>query len=74
MLQLGLDISTQHSKLWVEVLRDKYKCEPDAIPNMRRGGDVSIVLKGICSVWEEFQDGIIWRAGNGLTIRFWMDK
>ena len=58
----------------MQVLRGKYKVGNDGIPAVQRRKNCSNVWKGISGVWNDFQEGLAWRVGNGQEISLWKDK
>ena len=72
--KLGWGLIHKRDELWVQVLRSKYKCGTDLIPQVQRHANCSNLWKGICSTWPVVQDNLIWRLGNGNSVSFWQDK
>nr|KYP57711.1 hypothetical protein KK1_003981 [Cajanus cajan] len=62
------------SKLWVQVLRDKYKCGNDPIPVIKKKSISSNIWKGICDAWSSVQPFIAWNVGDGKQVQIWMDR
>lgn len=73
MMKLAWQLTKNKEKLWVQVVQSKYNCGNDVVPNVMRKGNSSNVWRGIAIVWNKFLDGLIWRVGNGRSIRFWQD-
>nr|KYP62996.1 Putative ribonuclease H protein At1g65750 family [Cajanus cajan] len=66
-------ICTHPEKLWVQVVRSKYNCGNDLLPFVGRKANSSNFWKGLCSVWEPFRKGLVWRIGDGCSTNFWFD-
>ncbi|KAE8714290.1 hypothetical protein F3Y22_tig00110198pilonHSYRG00127 [Hibiscus syriacus] len=64
--KLGFNLITQRDKLWVKVLRTKYKCSKD-IPESLDRRSCSRLWKGISLIWNDVKDGLTWNIGDGKT-------
>ncbi|KAF7823562.1 heat shock 70 kDa protein-like [Senna tora] len=71
----GWKLITQKDTLWSRVLRAKYKCGSDLIPQIRthRGANTSRLWKGFVNNWKHVLDGIEWRLGDGKKARIVKD-
>lgn len=74
MMKLAWELTKNNEKLWVQVLRDKYKCGSGALPLVTPKHNSSNVWRGILHIWESFLKGTIWRVGDGRSVRFWQDS
>ncbi|KAF7812620.1 putative ribonuclease H protein At1g65750 family [Senna tora] len=63
----------QKDDLWTRVLRTKYRCWDDVLPQMKSSGNSSRLWKGVVRNWDHVVNGLKWRIGNGRTTRFWTD-
>nr|KYP71696.1 Putative ribonuclease H protein At1g65750 family [Cajanus cajan] len=61
-------------KLWVQVVRAKYKCKNGIIPQVMKTNKMSNLWKGICASWELIKPHICWRINNGRTASFWYNN
>ncbi|PNX99445.1 hypothetical protein L195_g022710 [Trifolium pratense] len=57
----------------VRVMKAKYTCGPNALPDIRLRHHCSNILEVICHVWEDAETNISWTIQNGKDIRFWKD-
>lgn len=65
---------TDKDSLWAKVIRCKYKCGNDIVPNIMPKHNASNFWRGIVNIRDQFNDGIIWRVNNGELVRFWRDR
>ena len=49
--------------LWVKVIRNKYHCRENIIPNLQMLGE------GFMKAWPQFKHNLIWRLRNGGMVR-----
>lgn len=61
-------------KLWVKIIRGKYRCGGSVWPHICRNILGSNAWRGICLVWEDFSKKISWHIGDGKDARFWLDQ
>lgn len=73
MMKLGWELVTRRDKLWVQILRAKYKCGDDIIPRVEKRNVESNAWRGIRKVWKHVLDGIKWHIGDGSSTNFWTD-
>ncbi|KAF7808310.1 putative ribonuclease H protein At1g65750 family [Senna tora] len=74
MTKLGWGLVNQQDDLWVRVLRSKYQCGSDVVPNVVKRSNSSRLWKGIANSWHHVRDGLVWRIGDGQQVRFWTDS
>ncbi|QHO13829.1 Putative ribonuclease H protein family [Arachis hypogaea] len=53
------------------MLRSKYKCGNNILPNVNRKSNASNLWKEVCSAWSDVKRNTTWRIGNGSEINFW---
>ena len=58
MMKLGWQLTHRKDDLWVKIVRDKYKCGSDVIPNIDQRRLGSNVWSGIKSVWDKAKQNI----------------
>lgn len=73
MLKAGWQLISRKEDLWVQVVRSKYRCGNEIVPRMQVNKPGSNLWRGLCNVWEETQNDLVWRAGNGKSINVWSD-
>ncbi|KAF7838421.1 putative ribonuclease H protein At1g65750 family [Senna tora] len=73
MTKLGWGLINQKDALWARVLRGKYKCGDDIMPEVAARSTSSRLWKGIAANWQHVKRGVVWRIGDGKNIRFWSD-
>lgn len=73
LMKLGWELTTCTDKLWVQVLRDKYKCGHNKIPSVRKFQTESNCWRGIRRTWHNVLANIKWNLGDGQFILFWKD-
>ncbi|KAF7812621.1 putative RNA-directed DNA polymerase [Senna tora] len=61
----------QKDDLWTCILRTKYRCWDDVLPQMKSSGNSSRLWKGVVRNWDHVVNGLKWRIGNGRTTHFW---
>ncbi|XP_039000869.1 uncharacterized protein LOC120126887 [Hibiscus syriacus] len=71
LLKVGFRLLTKPDKLWVQVIRSKYKWE-DPYPLTLRHGSGSQPWKGLQRIWNDFSN-ISWNVRNGQEKDFWYD-
>ena len=69
MMKLAWGIVSKLEALSVKVLRSKYGCSNDMLPVFRNRTRASNAWRGIMSIWPQFRYNLIWRVGNGQTIK-----
>ena len=73
LMKLAWKLVNSRDSLWVQVMRRKYKCGENLIPDIQNTGGVSNAWQGITHVWPKFKGNLIWRMGNGHSISFCKD-
>ena len=73
MMKLAWGIVSKPNSLWVRVLRNKYRCDDNIIPEVKRRDKMSNAWRGIFQIWPHFKQNLIWRVGNGHNIKIWLD-
>lgn len=73
VMKLAWQLTKDEDRLWVRVVKGKYKCGSDLIPCVTKRSSCSNMWKAIFGVWDVFKEGLTWRVGNGLCTRFWTD-
>nr|KYP39528.1 Putative ribonuclease H protein At1g65750 family [Cajanus cajan] len=74
MMKNCWSLITEPHKLWVKVIRAKYKCSNDTIPKVERRPRMSNLWQGICDSWNLVIHQVRWRVGNGRRVNFWLDN
>ncbi|GMI65822.1 hypothetical protein like AT3G24255 [Hibiscus trionum] len=72
IMKVGYRLITDTDKLWVQVLRHKYKWEGTLPSSIHRVGS-SRLWQGVSQVWEEIRKGICWHIRDGWSTDFWWD-
>ena len=72
--KMGWGLIQNRDDLWAKVLRNKYKYGNHTIPLMHPSINISNLWQGICKTWNSVATNLIWRIGDGETIRFWVDN
>ncbi|KAL4353784.1 hypothetical protein GQ457_06G020480 [Hibiscus cannabinus] len=73
LMKLGFQLIHDNNKLWVRVLRAKYRWE-GFIPADLRYNRCSRLWKGIARVWDTVKQGLVWSVRDGSTVDFWFDE
>ncbi|WJX23235.1 hypothetical protein P8452_12461 [Trifolium repens] len=60
--------------LWCKVLYNKYGRKKDLRDAISSQPYDSPLWKSIASIWDQFQNHIVWQLGDGNHINFWLDK
>lgn len=58
MVKLGWGLVNKKNALWARVLRAKYDCGNDVIPNMVKKNENSRMWKGIVKNWNSVEQGL----------------
>nr|KYP56435.1 Putative ribonuclease H protein At1g65750 family [Cajanus cajan] len=74
MMKNGWSLITEPNKLWVKVIRSKYKCQEGAIPRVEKKANMSNLWQGICLNWIHVTPHVKWRVKDGQAARFWFDS
>lgn len=73
LMKLGWELISRGDKLWVQVLRKKYSCGNNIIPEVGKKQIESNTWRGIRKCWHLVVNNIRWRIHDGYTTRFWSD-
>ncbi|KAF7834787.1 putative ribonuclease H protein At1g65750 family [Senna tora] len=74
LMKMGWGIIIHKSNdLWAQVLRGKYACGNDIIPQVKSRMNSSNLWRGVSKVWHNVENNLCWRIGNGLKVNFWHD-
>jgi hypothetical protein len=60
--------------LWCKVLYNKYGRKKDLRDAISSQPYDSTLWKSIASIWDQFQNHIVWQLGDGNHTNFWLDK
>ena len=71
MMKLGWGLIANKDALWARVIRSKYNCGEDLMPNIRLGKIGSRVWSGIKNVWENVKNEIEIVQMNGESKGKW---
>ncbi|RYR01851.1 hypothetical protein Ahy_B06g080712 [Arachis hypogaea] len=73
---VGWGLVEKRDSLWVKVLRTKYKCGNDIMPDIRRRTKDSNLWEGVCSAWKDVERNTAWRIGDWdlEKIREWIPE
>lgn len=74
MMKLAWCLVAHPDKLWVRIMRAKYKCGPNAVPEVRHRSNTSSTWRAISDVWEKVLGNLTWVIRDGLQTRFWKDS
>ena len=69
--KLGWSLIHNRDELWVKILRSRYGCGNDLLPSVSLKQSCSNLWKGVCQAWPHVQNNLIWRVGDGHSIKFW---
>ncbi|KAF7831784.1 hypothetical protein G2W53_014117 [Senna tora] len=72
LIDAGLG-GNQKDALWARVLRAKYRCGDDVLPQMKVSSNSSRLWRAVARNWKHVEDGLEWRLGDGKRTRFWLD-
>ncbi|GMI88940.1 hypothetical protein HRI_002563300 [Hibiscus trionum] len=72
LMKLGFQLVRDDDRLWVKILKAKYRWF-GVMPLHLRRTRCSRVWKGLSNVWDEVRRGICWNVRNGLLTDFWHD-
>jgi mannosylglycoprotein endo-beta-mannosidase len=71
--KLAWQMVADPNKLWVQVMRAKYKCGFLSTPNITTRSNSSNVWKAIVKAWEQVKPHLRWVINDGHGTRFWKD-
>ncbi|GMI85510.1 hypothetical protein like AT4G29090 [Hibiscus trionum] len=72
LMKLGFQLLNDTDKLWVRILRAKYKWQ-DTLPSSIHRHNCSRLWAGISRVWEAVRQGMVWIVRDGRSVDFWYD-
>nr|KYP61054.1 Retrovirus-related Pol polyprotein LINE-1 [Cajanus cajan] len=73
MMKNCWSLISEPDKLWVRVVKTKYGCTEEAIPNISKKAHMSNLWHGICVAWKRVKPYIRWKIKDGRQTRFWFD-
>ncbi|KAL5834990.1 hypothetical protein ACOSQ4_014487 [Xanthoceras sorbifolium] len=74
LVKAGWQIAQKEYSLWCNVIRSKYIKDDTFLDNKKCKGLTSCAWKGIKHGLTIINEGLVWRVGNGLDIRLWVDS
>jgi hypothetical protein len=74
MMRVSWRLCTQPQQLWSAVIRKKYNGGNLTLPSFNTTKSGSNLWRGLCTVWDDFKNLIIWRLGSGHEVSFWNDS
>ncbi|KAL4363421.1 hypothetical protein GQ457_04G013320 [Hibiscus cannabinus] len=73
LMKIGFQLITDENKLWVHVLKHKYKWRV-MLPEALTTGSCSRLWKGLSTVWPLLRNSLCWNIRNGQFAEFWHDN
>lgn len=73
LMKLGWELIQRRDKLWVQILRSKYLCGNNVIPNVDKKHVESNTWRGIRKFWNLVINNIRWRIYDGQVTHFCTD-
>ncbi|KAF7833013.1 putative ribonuclease H protein At1g65750 family [Senna tora] len=73
LMKVGWGLINSKDDLWAKVMKAKYKCGNDLIPNVQSCLSASNLWNGVVKTWDKVEKHIFWRVGNGDSVAFWKD-
>lgn len=73
MMKNDWQLVAHPKKIWVQVLRIKYKVGLHLMPDVNPSTRLSLIWRAICKVWPSVFHNIGWVVNNGEWVRFWKD-
>ena len=70
-MKVGWGLITKKDALWTKVVRSKYQCGNDLIPNINKNLNGSRLWSGVKSIWEPFVRGVEVRSHQGIQKARW---
>ncbi|CAJ2630361.1 unnamed protein product [Trifolium pratense] len=74
LMKILWNLINKPDDLWCQVLYSKYGRNKDLRYEISSQPYDSPLWKALSSIWEQFQNHIVWQLGDGNSINFWMDK
>ena len=72
LMKVGYHLVCSKDKLWVQVLRDKYKWIGE-LPSEIYRRNSSRFWQGVSHFWEAIKQSMCWQVCNGWKVDFWWD-
>jgi len=69
--KFGWKLMPKKPSLWATLIRGKYKCGAGVLPKVQKRISESNFWRGLCKSWNDLQNQVSWRVGNGLETDFW---
>ncbi|XP_057444772.1 uncharacterized protein LOC130737018 [Lotus japonicus] len=73
LMKAGWELIHNPNSLWVRVLRGKYGCGTNVVPEVNKNNRESLIWRGIRSTWHRVISGCSWNVRDGTSARFWKD-
>ncbi|KAL4361743.1 hypothetical protein GQ457_04G004250 [Hibiscus cannabinus] len=73
LMKLGFQLIHENNKLWVNVLRAKYRWV-GPIPICLQRTRCSRLWMGISRVWDAVRQGLVWSIRDDKSVDFWFDE
>ncbi|KAL4303140.1 hypothetical protein GQ457_10G015890 [Hibiscus cannabinus] len=72
LMKLAFQLVTNVDKLWIRVIKAKYKWG-DQVPLSLKLGNCLRLWRGFGAIWDVIRDSIMWNVRNGAIVNFWND-
>lgn len=73
MMEIAWQLMANPDKIWVQVMKKKYKAGPYQMSKVKSCTRSSPTWRAICQVWPTVSHNISWVVNNGEHVRFWKD-
>lgn len=70
----GWQLIGQREDMWAKVIRSKYKCGRDVVPNIQPSIPGSNFWQGICQAWKHVETNLTWRMESRKQVNCWNDS
>jgi hypothetical protein len=74
LMKILWNLITNPNDLWCKVLYSKYGRNNDLRVSIKSQPYDSSLWKSLTSIWDQFQQQVVWQLGDGNNINFWLDK
>ncbi|WJX23885.1 hypothetical protein P8452_13067 [Trifolium repens] len=74
LMKMLWNLITRPDDLWCKVLYSKYGRNKNLCTTISSLSYDSPLWKALTSIWDKFQQNVVWNLGNGNHINFWLDK
>lgn len=74
MMKLAWMLVAEPTKLWVHIMRTKYSCGVQAVPEIKARNNASPTWRAIVNAWKDVDRNISWVINDGRNARFWRDS